>query len=139
MTEELNIIKQDDIYIIGNIGLVSMDGDNKDKGLEMMKYIQDIRPNNAAGYIGEAVYLFTIAEYEKAISVLEKSGALEAEENSDSAMALHVTLLHAGGRSEEAIELTDAYLDEGLITEQNAIQTLKDTRLIVENSIADGE
>lgn len=134
MTNKLEYIKKDDLFIIGNIGLISVDCEYNQQGLKIMQYVQKVSPNNAAGYIGEAVYLFLEGDYDKAVSILEEGNALEAEENGDLAMALHISLLHAAGRSDEAMELTETYVNEGLITDETALKTLKNTQRMVEES-----
>lgn len=130
-----DFIDKDDIFILGNIGLVSIDGNYIETGLELMQYIQSVQPQNAAGFVGEAVYHFTKQEYEKGIEVLEESGALEAEEGSDFALALHVSLLHAAGREDDANTLTEAYLEEGMVTQPKALEALETTVKIVESEI----
>ncbi|WP_156936570.1 hypothetical protein [Chelativorans sp. J32] len=117
-------LTSDDVFVLGNIAsLATLIGLGED-ARPLWKLIQEFRPENAGGFLIEAMYFFSLGDFSAGIDVLEQTGAFYASVNRDEALAFHLYLLQQDGRLERALGLGEAYLDEGLLRAEAALQTV---------------
>ncbi|TPW28834.1 hypothetical protein FJU08_16020 [Martelella alba] len=127
MTTPTMSYSDDDLYILGNIASLAVKTGIGEQALPILKLVQQQRPNNAAAFIVESMYLFSIGKKQAALSLLETCGAFDAEKNRDEALAFHLYLLQQDGQLKRAVRLGTAYLEERLIDSKSAIEA---TRLV---------
>ncbi|WP_176086016.1 hypothetical protein [Martelella sp. HB161492] len=115
----------DDLFILGNIASLAVRTGIGEQALPLLKLVQQHRPENAAAFIVESMYLLSIGKKQAALALLENCGAFEAEKNRDEALAFHLYLLQQDGQLQRAVRLGTAYLEEGLIESKSAIEAAR--------------
>lgn len=115
----------DDIFILGNIASLAKRIGLGESAQSLWKLVQEVRPDNAGGFLIEAMHLFSTGQTAAAIELLENSGALEAAVNRDEALAFHLYMLQQDGRLEHAHNLGRIYLDEDLLQSEAAIEAVQ--------------
>ena len=116
---------KDDIFIIGNVASLATRVGLGEGAQSLWKLVQEVRPENAGGFLIEAIYLFSLGDFTAAIELLENSGALEAAVNRDEAIAFHLYLLQQDGQLERAHDLGRIYIDEDLIQTEAALEAVQ--------------
>jgi len=130
MTRPIVQFNDDDMFILGNIAALAIRSGAGEAGLPLLRCVQKERPGNAAAFIMESLYLHSIGKTVSAIEFLENSNAFSAEKNSDEALAFHLMLLHEDKQFNRVIHLGEAYLSEGLLESEVAINTVN---ILIEN------
>ena len=115
----------DDIFILGNLASLATRLGLGRHARSLWRLVQDVRPENAAGFLIEAMYLFTAGNVAAGIKLLEEAGALQAAVNRDEALAFHLYLLQQDGQLERAYVLGTSYLQEGLLRIEEALETVQ--------------
>jgi len=115
----------DDIVVLGNLASSATLLGLGEHAQSLWRLVQELRPDNAGGFLIEAMYLFSLGHFTAAIERLENSGALHAAVNRDEALAFHLYLLQQDGQFERARMLGGAYLEEGLLQSEAALQTVR--------------
>lgn len=114
----------DDMFVLGNIAATAIKKGHGALAEPLLRLIQAERPANAGAFVLEAMYMHSVGRTEDARAFLETSGALQTENNRDEAVAFHLYLLQQSGDVEQAHELGQAYLAEGLVTSESAISAV---------------
>ena len=123
---------KDEIFILGNIGIAGVFLEEFELANPVIRLLQTERPKNAAGFIAGAIQLNQIHDYAGAATLLETSGALQADVNLEEAICLYlVSLLHAG-EEERARELAEDFLLEGVVESDLAIRTMSEVIELVD-------
>lgn len=115
----------DDIFILGNIASLATRIGLGEGARSLWELVQEVRPENAGGFLIEAMYLFSTGKTTEAIELLENSGALEAAVNRDEALAFHLYMLQQNGQLEHAYEMGKIYLDEELLQTEAALEAVQ--------------
>ena len=111
----------DDMFVLGNISATAIKTGHGALAGPLLKLIQEERPANAGAFVLEAMYLNSVGKAEEGREFLESSGAFNTEYNRDEAVAFHLYLMQQIGQIEQAYELGQAYLAEGLVTSASAV------------------
>ena len=111
----------DDMFVLGNIAATAIKKGHGAQADPLLKLIQEERPANAGAFVLEAMYLHSVGKAEEGRAFLESSGAFNTENNRDEAVAFHLYLMQQIGQFEQAYELGQAYLAEGLVTSASAV------------------
>lgn len=114
----------DDMFVLGNIAAFAIRSGLGEPALPLLRCVQGERPKNAAAFIMESLYLHSIGKTVSAIEFLENSNAFSSEKNSDEALAFHLMLLHEDRQFKRVANLGAAYLSEGLLESEVAINTV---------------
>jgi len=115
----------DDVFVLGNVASLATRIGLGEGAQSLWKLVQEVRPENAGGFLIEAMYLFSKGEFAGGIELLENSGALEAAVNRDEALAFHLYLLQQDGQLERAHTLGRVYLDEDLLQSEAALEAIQ--------------
>ncbi|WP_210256065.1 hypothetical protein [Chelativorans sp. Marseille-P2723] len=115
----------DDIFVLGNTASLAVRVGLGEGAQSLWKLVQEVRPENAGGFLIEAMYLFSRGEAGAGIDLLESNGALAADVNRDEALAFHLYLLQQDGQLERAHKLGSIYLDEDLLQSEAALEAVQ--------------
>ncbi|QPC44316.1 hypothetical protein HW532_17395 [Kaustia mangrovi] len=115
----------DDMFILGNIASLATRIGLGEGAQSLWKLVQEVRPENAGGFVIEAMYRFATGDLTAGIELLETSGSFDAEINRDEALAFHLFLLQQDGQLERAHRLGGTYLDEDLLQSEAALEAVQ--------------
>ena len=99
------ILNEDDAFILGNICGIAISAGKGDEVKSLYRCLQTQRPDNAGGYIFEAMHLQQSGEVLTAIELLRDSGAIKLEKNGAEAISLYALLLIQDNQNEAAFKL----------------------------------
>ncbi|MGL6209785.1 MAG: hypothetical protein ACRC14_08155 [Paracoccaceae bacterium] len=111
--------------MLGNIASKAVVAGLGEGALPILRFIQEIRPENAGAFLMEAMHLSGAEGAEVALRYLEDSPVFSAETNRDEAIAFHLVLVQECGNSTYALELGETYLAEKLLVSESAIQLVE--------------
>lgn len=134
----MNLVSKDDVFLLGNLGMMAVMTGHGEEALPILEFMQEIRPHNAGGFIGEALYHYSKGDTDTAMAMMEETIAMDSEVNRDEALAFHLFILFHSGNVEDANQLSHAYLDAQLITEPQARTMIEEIRKL-SNEILDYE
>ena len=109
------LLKSDDIYLLGNIGMTSVVLGHGEEAVPILRLVKELRPSNAGGFIMHALYLYTIGEVDEAMAVMQDAITMDAKENHEEALSFHLFLLFHTGNVEDCHELAEVYLKDQLV------------------------
>jgi hypothetical protein len=136
MTITSSPITSDDIFVLGNLGANAVVAGIGEKAHNILKFMQFERPENAGGFLMQAIFLYSEGYVKEAIDFIEESPVFEATKNRDEALAFHLVLLQADGQLDRALDLGHAYIGEKLIQSESAHhavrKTLKEIEVVVD-------
>ncbi|OED49568.1 tetratricopeptide repeat protein [Leisingera sp. S232] len=118
------LFNADDMFVLGNIAATAIKKGHGALAEPLLKLIQEERPANAGAFVLEAMYLHSVGRTDDAREFLETSGAFQTENNRDEAVAFHLYLMQQAGQIEQAHELGQTYLAEGLVTSDSAVSAV---------------
>ena len=119
---------RDEIFILGNIGIYGILLGEFELAHPIVRMLQSERPDSAAGFIAEALQLNVIEDYAGAAQLLERSGALQADDDLEEAICLYLFSLFHAREEERACALAEAFLQGNAIESEVGIRVL--TRLL---------
>ncbi|MEH6633697.1 MAG: hypothetical protein V7776_23070 [Halopseudomonas aestusnigri] len=119
-------LSKDEVFVLGNIGIMGVLLNKYELSYPMIEMLQTERPDNAAGFVAEALYLNSLGEFGEAASLLEVSGSLEADINRDEALALYIFSLFHSQQQERAYQLARALLAEETVETEDPIRALSE-------------
>ncbi len=118
-------ITSDDVFVLGNLGAKAVVAGLGDRAANVLAFMQKERPDNAGGFLMQAIHLFSSGEVKAAIEFLEAAPVFEAEINRDEALAFHLVLLQSDGQYDRALDLGHVYLGEDMIVSESAHHTIR--------------
>lgn len=122
----MSIVTKDDVFLIGNIGMMGVIANRGEEIAPMLEFVKTARPQNAGGFIVEALHLYSSGETEAALVLMEDVVSLDMEANRDEALAFHTFLLMQNGKTKEAHTLAQAYLEDQIVTTPEAKATIEE-------------
>lgn len=121
-------IRKDDMFVMGNIALLSLSKGLAHNALSITRLFQTLRPQNGAGFIIEAMHHFSQGRAEQALSVMERFDPDTATVNRDEALAFHLYLLAELGFYDAVAQGCALYLTPGYISSEAARHTIEQVR-----------
>lgn len=118
-------LTKDEVFILGGLSITGVLMNELERSEPLILLLQQYRPNNAAGFVAEALFFSAKGDPATSIEVLEESGAMEMETNYEQAISLYVHLLNVCGRREEAVEIGQAILEDGGMQQQHSLDLIK--------------
>ena len=117
--------RSDDIFLLGNIGLLALSKGLAGQALEAIRLVQVLRPDNGASFIIEAMHLYSKGETLDALRVIESCTFDELTRSKDETLAFHLYLLAELDQFDQVFELGQSYLTGNRITSEAARHTIE--------------
>lgn len=129
----------DDIFILGNTCGAAVSAGKGAEVTAIFKCLQLERPQNAGGFIMEAIYWQHQGKISKAMLVLEEADTFTMERNGDEAMALYTLLMLENNQHDQAYKTARDLLAADTVISESARQTLRSVMKEVDNTEDEGE
>lgn len=110
MTRQL--FSDDDFFVLQNLCCTAISAGKGQQVRKIIAFLQSERPDDATGFMMEALDLHAAGKTGEALARLEESNALDATTRRDDAMALYVVLTKASGAGNRAVAIGQKYLTE---------------------------
>ena len=121
---EIATLSTDDIFILGNTCGAAVSAGKGAEVASIFKCLQLERPENAGGFIMEAIHWQHQGKVGKAMSVLEKANAFTKDRNGDEALALYTLLMLENNQHDAAYKIARDLLAADNVISETARQTL---------------
>lgn len=100
---------KDDIFLLGNIATRAVSVGRGGEAQSILKFIQVERPQNAGGYMLQAVFLYSVGRIDEAIELLEDADVFHAETNGPETFAFFLILLKEAGDTQRVLREAAEY------------------------------